>query len=229
MPIKKKRTHKGLIIAIALVAIIAIAAAAVVFNYQKPFPKTSLVGLQVGDSFTYSISGSCSAAVPSSYYPGFYQLNQTQYYKVAVTAIKGSFVTLETDWVFTNGTDISKQQTIDLSNGNTTDSQGFSFLFPANLKVSDTIYPNANTVPVNATFSQTYATVTRQTDYFHVSTTETYTQDPTQSTERYLYDQVWFDRQTGMLTSFSEIQEYNNPEIELQIIYTLTSTNVWTV
>ena len=229
MPIEKKGKHKSLIFAIALVALIAIATAAVVFNYPKLSPKKSLVGLQVGDTFAYSITGSCSDTVPASYYPGFYQLNDTQYYKVAVTAIKGVFVTLETDWVFINGTDISQQQTIDLSNGNSTSASGFSFLFPVNLKVSDPIYPNDNTVLVNATITQAYASTTRQTDYFHVSTTQAYTNDPTQSTERYLYDQIWFDRQTGMLTSFSEIQQYNNPQIELQIIYTLKSTNVWNV
>ncbi len=62
-----------------------------------------------------------------------------------------------------------------------------------------------------------------------VSTTEAYSQDPTQSTQRILYDAIYFDQQTGMLTNFNEIQEYNNPELELEVIYSLTSSNVWNV
>jgi hypothetical protein len=84
-------------------------------------------------------------------------------------------------------------------------------------------------VPVNATLTQTYASGTRESLYYWVSTTQTYTQDPTQNTERYLYDQIYFDRQTGMLTDFSEIQEYNNPQLELEVIYRLTNSTVWNV
>ena len=32
-----------------------------------------------------------------------------------------------------------------------------------------------------------------------------------------------------MLTAFSEIQEYNNPQLELEVIYSLTSSTVWNV
>ncbi len=228
---KKKGSHKKLIAAIALVAIIAIAAVAIVYATQRSSGKASLVGVHVGDTFTYSITGSCSDPVPSSYYPGFYQLNDTNYYKVAVTSIEGSSVTLSTDWVFKNGTDSPDSQTIDLSTGSMANPNGFFGLYPANLKTSESIYPHINgtTVPVNETLTWTYGSSTRQIDYYHVGTTQYYSQDPTQSTERYLYDQVYFDRSTGMLTSFSEIQEYNSPELELEVIYTLTNTNVWGV
>lgn len=70
---------------------------------------------------------------------------------------------------------------------------------------------------------------TREILYYWASTTQAYRQDPTQNTQRYLYDQIYFDRQTGMLTAFSEIQEYNNPQIELEVIYSLTSSTVWNV
>lgn len=230
MAIRKKRTSKNLIIAIVLVAILAVAAAAIAYAYEKSSsPPKSLVGVQVGDTFTYSITGSCSNPVPSIDYPGFYQLNQTDYYKVTITGIDGSTVTLKTDWVFNNGTDVQQQQTIDLSNGLMTNQQGFWGLYPANLKVSDPIYPYNSTVPVNATLTQGYASGNRALDYYGVSTTQYYSLDPTQSTQRTLYDEVYFDKQTGILTNFNEIQEYNNPELELEVIYALTSTNVWNV
>ena len=232
MPVKKKGINKKLIVAIILVAIIAIAAAAIVFTHQKSSSspsKSKLVGVQVGDTFTYSVTGSCSNPVPNTDYPGFYELNETQYYKVAVTGIEGPSVMLTTDWVFKNGTDIPQQQTIDLSNGALTDQYGFAFLYPTNLKVNNLIYPINNTVPVNETLPQPYASGNRESDYYHVSTTQYYANDPTQSTQRTLYDEVYFDQQTGMLTSFSEIQVYNNPQLELEVIYSLTSSNVWKV
>ncbi|MGA2387192.1 MAG: hypothetical protein ABSG33_11765 [Candidatus Bathyarchaeia archaeon] len=232
MQYKKKRgSTKKLVIAIALVAILAVAIAATVYVVaRKSSASGGIVGVKVGDTFTYSITGSSSGPVSNLDYPGFYQLNDTQYYNVTVTGIQGDSVTLKTDWVFVNGTDISQQQTIDLSNGVMSDENGFSFLYPSNLKVNDPIYPKMNyTVPVNATLTQSYDSGARDTVYYWASTTEAYQLDPTQSTERYLYDQVWFDRQTGMLTSFSEIQEYNNPALELEVIYTLTYSTVWNV
>jgi len=231
MPIKKKGTNKRLIVAIVLVAILAIAAAAIVYTSLKSSSsaKKSLVGVQVGDTFTYSITGSSSDPVPASDYPGFYQLNDTKYYMVTITGIEGSAVTLKTDWVFTNGTDIQQQQTIDLTNGLMTNQNGFWGLYPAHLKTYDLIYPVNNTVPINETLTLPYASGNRESAYYHVSTTQYYSLDPTQSTERILYDEVYIDQQTGILTVFHEIQEYNNPELELEVIYALTSSNVWNV
>lgn len=231
MAFKKKGVNKKVVFAVMLLAVIVIGAvAAVVYSNQKHTSTLAKVGVQVGDTFTYSITGSCSDVVPDVDYPGFYQLNDTQYYNVTVTGIQGDSVTLKTDWVFVNGTDIPQQQTIDLGNGSMTDSRGFSFLYPSNLKVNDPIYPQMSSkVPVNETLTQTYASGARESAYFHVSTTQVYTQDPTQTTKRYLYDQIYFDRQTGMLTSFSEIQEYTNPQLELEVIYSLRSSTVWNV
>ena len=158
MAIKQKGVNKKVIFAVLLLALIAIGAtAAAVYSYQKHPASLSLVGVQVGDRFTYSITGSCSDTVPNTDYPGFYQLNETQYYNVTITSIQGDSVSFQTDWVFVNGTDITGQQTIDLSNGVMTDESGFSFLYPSNLKVSDPIYPQMSTkVQVNATNTETY-------------------------------------------------------------------------
>jgi hypothetical protein len=228
MAIKRKTSKKNLYVAIVLIVILAVSVAAVVYA-TLPSAKKVTVGVHVGESFTYSITGSCSDPVPDSLYPGFYQLNDTQYYEVTITSIEGSSVSLKTDWVFINGTDIPQQQTIDLSNGVMADPYGFSFLYPANLKVKDMIYPINNTVPINATVTQTYASGARESAYYHVGTTQFFAQDPTQSTQRILYDEVYIDQQTGIMTNFSEIQEYNSPSLELQVIYSLTNSTVWDV
>ncbi|HMK94161.1 MAG TPA: hypothetical protein VK536_02050 [Candidatus Limnocylindrales bacterium] len=230
MAIRKKGKSKKLIVAIILVILIAVAAAAIAYTYKKPSSSSqSLAGVQVGNTFTYSITGSCSNPVPSIDYPGFYQLNQTQYYKVTITGVQGNTVTLKTDWVFNNETDVQQQQTIDLSNGMMTTQEGFWGLYPADLKVSNLIYPYNSTVAVNATITKSYTSGNRALDYYGISTTQAYALDPTQSTQRTLYDEVYFDKQTGMLTNFNEIQEYNNPQLEVEVIYALTNTNVWNV
>ncbi len=55
--------------------------------------------------------------VPDTINPDFGIYNATQYYKVTVTAINGTKVTLDTDWVFRNGTNFDSPQTIDLASG----------------------------------------------------------------------------------------------------------------
>jgi hypothetical protein len=230
MAFKKKRPHKKLIVAIILVAVLVVAVGALAYASQKPFSPAQLVGVRVGDTFIYSVTGSSSDPVPDVDYPGFYDLNNTQYYKVVVTAIQGSAVTLQTDWVFINGTDIPQQQTIDLSNGLTTDQTGFWGLYPANLKPSDQIYPHMNeTVPINGTQTQPYASGARVSNWFTQETTQYLGTDPTQSTMRYLYDQVFFDQKTGIMTNFQDIETFNNPELQLEVIWYLTNSTEWNV
>jgi len=227
MAFKKKRSHKKLIVAIIFVAVLAVAAGALAYASQKP---AQLVGVHVGDTFIYSVTGSSSDTVPNVDYPGFYDLNNTQYYKVVVTGIQGSAVTLQTDWVFINGTDIPQQQTIDLSNGLMTDQTAFWGLYPANLKPNDQIYPHMNeTVPINGTQTQPYTSGARVSNWFTQETTQYLGTDPTQSTMRYLYDEIFFDQKTGIMTNLQDIETFNNPELQLEVIWSLTNSTEWNV
>ena len=45
----------------------------------------------------------------------------TDYYKVTITDVNGTTVSMDTLWRFINGTEITVPQTIDLSNGHKTD------------------------------------------------------------------------------------------------------------
>jgi len=228
MAFKKKRSHKKLIVAVVLVAMLVVAVGALAYESQKPSSSGQSAGVRVGDTFIYSISGSSSDVVPSVDYPGFYDLNNTQYFKVAVTAVQGAVVTLQTDWVFVNGTDIPQQQTIDLLNGIYTGS--FWGLYPANLKPNDQIYPYMNqTVAINGTQTQNYADGTRVSNWFTQETTQFLGTDPTQSTMRYLYDQVFFDQKTGVLTNLQDIETFNNPQLQLEVIWNLKNSTEWNV
>ena len=56
MAIKRKVSHKKLYIAILLLVILIVASAAAIYATQ-PGPKKAVVGVQVGDSFSYNIKG----------------------------------------------------------------------------------------------------------------------------------------------------------------------------
>lgn len=229
---KKKGVNKKVIVAIVLLAVIVIGVvSAVVFSTQnKSTPVLAKVGVQVGDYFTYSLQGYSDGAVPSTVSTDFGIYNATDYYKVTVTGINGTVVTLDTDWVLNNGTSIDTSQTIDLASGITSAEGGFYALYPADLNVNQTIYPHVyQNVWVNTTAPQEYASGTREIDSYTATGLLYYTQDPTYSTQCSTYDQVSFDRATGMLTTLMDIRDYNNPELSTEILWTLTSTNAWDI
>ncbi|HKM59357.1 MAG TPA: hypothetical protein VJY36_00640 [Candidatus Bathyarchaeia archaeon] len=230
MAIKKKGVNKKIILAVVLLAVIVVGviAAVVLSNPKQSTATTTKVGVQVGDTFTYALSGSSSGPVPDTISSDFGIYNATQYYKVTVTAINGTRVTLDTDWVLRNGTKFESPQTIDLASGILSDQSGFYPLYPADMNANQTIYPHLyQGVHINGTITTTYSGGTRETNYYTATSLIYYTQDPTGSTQGSTYDQVYFDKQTGMATSIVAITDYNNPVISTEIIWTLTSTNAW--
>ena len=96
--------------------------------------------LKPGDSFTYSITGFSTSQSPVV--PGFSQYNQTDYYKITITAVSGSLVSYNTFLRYTNVTEKTGTNTIDLSNGQETSAMGFWFVYPPNLKIGDLLIPN---------------------------------------------------------------------------------------
>jgi hypothetical protein len=231
-PPRRKKSKTKIYLAIALVAILVASSAAIVyFTTASNGPKAVTVGVHVGDTFTYSIKssatlGSLDAVIPSD----FYTYNQTDYFKVTVTGIDSTNVSLSTQWHFLNGTDDNRVQTIDLSNGAKSDPYGFWSLYAANLKIKDYIRPNGGDfIIVNDTQPTTYANSVRSTDFFEIGNEFKDYNDPTGNTLRYEYNAVRWDKETGMLTSLNNIQQYNNPQMVLSITWTLMDTSVWTV
>jgi hypothetical protein len=231
-PPRRKKSKTKIYLAIALVAILVVASAAIVYyTLASGGSNPVTVGVHVGDTFTYSIKGSAAlnsldAVIPAD----FYQYNQTDYYKVTVADVNGYSVTLNSEWHFLNGTVYNDNQNIDLSNGNKTNAFGFWALYSANLNVKDYLRPNgADFQIVNKTDTTTYANSARSTNFFEVGNEFWDVNDPTHNTLRYDYTGVYFDKQTGMLTILNNIQSYNNPQMTLAIIWTLIDSSVWTV
>lgn len=231
----KKAISKKVYIAIILVAILVIATATIVYMvaFNSGASKVS-VGVHAGDIFTYKLTGTAvlfsSDANPNSEYSDFASLNNTDYFKIAITGINGSIVSFDTVWRFSNGTEVSNSQTIDLSNGANSDQNGFWAIYASNLNKNDLLRPTGfDHLNVTDTDTYTYANSSRVRNHFSIQNQFFDPSDPTQSTFRYDLVSLYFDKQTGMLVSLTNIQQYNNPQMNLIITWNLANSTVWTV
>ncbi len=226
----KKTSSKKLYFAVILIVILAVSAAAAIYLTQ--FSKTAIkVGVHVGDTFIYKLSGVSNLTSPDAVAPdGFSIFNDTRDYTVTVTGISGTKITLNTVWALLNGTQFTNPQTIDISNGNRTDPNGFWALYPSNLNKNDLISPKGfDKQIVNDTQPQSYADSTRLRNFWRIAEAFKDTRDPTGNTMRVEYDYVYFDRQTGMLAQLVNKQFYNNPAYDLTVTWQLVSSNDWNV
>jgi hypothetical protein len=231
MAFKKKGSNKKVYIAITLLVVLIVASAAVILATQTPAVKTVALGVNIGDTFTYHLLGTSNltslAAVDT---PGFSVYNNTDNYKITITNVQGTLVSLDTLWSFKNASLITGSQTIDLSNGNKTEANGFWAIYASNLNVGDQLRPNGfDGVKVNASSTITYANSARERNFMAIGAESYLATDPTHSTLRYDTTLVYFDKQTGMLDTLIWITDYNNPEMREVITWTLVDSSVWAV
>jgi hypothetical protein len=107
-----------------------------------PLLRRRVAGVNAGDSFTYSLKGTSTiTGLNAVDIPAFSQFNKTDYYKITIIDVNGTLVSFDTTWRFIDGTEITGKQTIDLSNGQKTDSNGFWAIYAANLNVGDLLRP----------------------------------------------------------------------------------------
>ena len=227
---RKKGVNKRVVVAIVLVVLIAVAAASIILlaKPNNPSAPTVKVGVRVGDYFTYSLRGTATGPVPDTISSDFTIYNDTSYFKVTVTGINGTKITLDTEWALKNGTTIPGPQTIDLASGILGNNNGFYALYPADMSANQTIYPHLyRNVWINGTEPTQYNSGPREANYYSTSEQIYYTQDPTHSTYGSVYTQINFDKATGMLTDLFSETAYNNPQLETTITWSLSDTNAW--
>jgi len=226
---KQRGISNKVYFAIILLVVIIAASVAIIYATQIP-DKPITAGLNVGDTFTYNLKGTSSLGLGATLPSYFNQYNDTDYYKVTITHVNASEVSMNTEWKFLNGTQINGQQVIDLSTGSKSDPDGFWALYAGNLKVNDLLRPKGfDGVKVNMTDTQTYATSMRTRDYISMENEFYDITDPTHNTLRYDFTSVYFDQQTGILETLTNYQEYNNPQMVLVITWRLVSSSVWEV
>jgi hypothetical protein len=231
MAFKRKSSSKKIYLAVILLIILIAAAAAVVYVVANPPPKVVTVGVNIGDTFTYNItSTSTLIGLDAVEPPGFFQYNQTDYYKITITGITGTNVSMDTLWRFKNGTEVTGTQLLDIANGKKVDDNGFWALYPANLNVGDLLRPKGfDGLTVNRTDTRVFADSTRWENFWFIDNQFYNVNDPTQSTQRYDYTGVTFDKTTGMLETLTNYQEYNNPAMKETITWNLFNSSLWLV
>ncbi len=227
----RKKISNKVYAAIALMIII-LGAAIAVFAYQNFFstPKKEYSpGINVGDTFTYSIKGYSELLDENSSTPEkFYDFNKTDYYRVTITAVSDPIVNFTTSWRFSNGTQISGAHYINVETGD--NDEEFWAIYAANLTVGSLVRPTGiDGAIVNSTDIESFASGDREYNLMQLQSQFTNLDDPTYSTMYMDYIYVHFDTKTGMLIELSEIKIYNDPSLILRLVWKLVDTNVWTV
>ncbi|MGD0645116.1 MAG: hypothetical protein ABSA75_09445 [Candidatus Bathyarchaeia archaeon] len=228
----KKKNNKKIYIVTILLAILIVAAAALIYLVEtaNSQPTTATVGVNVGDTFTYKLTGDSILFSPDATTPAYLsEYNNTDYYQVAITGINGTLITFNTVWKFTNGTTIQNTDWINLTSGS--NNGDFWAIYPSNLNVNNRLYPKETetSLTVNKTETFAYTNATRERNYWTIVNQFTNVNDPTGNTVQINYEFIYFDKQTGMLTSLTNYQEYNNPQYNIAITWQLTNSTVWVV
>ncbi len=226
---KKKNRSSKILIAILLVAIIAIASTAIAYVVIQTSSNQTARGLHVGDVFTYNITADSILFTSDAVTPAYLsQYNDTDYYQVSITSVSGSSIGFDTLWKFTNGTALNNPESINLETG--TNTGDFWAMYLPNLKVNAPLTPKGdNGLIVNSTSTQTYSDSIRTTNNWSTENVLVDSSDPTGSTQQDNFIGVSFDKQTGMLTSLTNVQQYNNPGYNILILWQLTNSTVWKV
>jgi hypothetical protein len=220
-----------LYIAIVLLTVLIVASSAIIYAMSTASVKPVKVGVNVGDTFTYILQGVSNLGIDATEPSWFMQYNNTDYYRVTITDVNVTSVTMDTTWKMLNGTETRLVQTIDLATGMKTDQlAGFWALYASNLNKGDLLRPRGfDGLIVNSTDTKTYADSTRQRNIWSLQNDFFDTTDPTFSTYRNEFTTVFFDKETGMLDTLTNVQQYNNPSMALIITWQLVSSSVWTV
>jgi hypothetical protein len=226
----KKRSR--LILVLIVSAIIIILAFIAFTQLGSQAAQDAVPGVNVGDTFTYDIRGYYSSNDPNATIPeNFPQINMTEWFKIVVTEVSGSEVTINTTWRFSNETELNGINTIDVETGINNPIDGFWAIYASNLRANDRTRPNGpDQSTINATSPKEYSSgVTRETNTLQLVQNYYDADDPTYGTTLTEYMQADFDKQTGMLVQLSDISDYTNPGMRLALLWTLMDTNVWAV
>jgi len=225
---KKKRSW---LLIVAAVALILVAVLALVIFLGSTSNQAIVPGVKVGDEFIYDIKTAWSSNDSNATLDDYYvQLNMTEWYKIAVTEINGSKVTISTLWRFTNGTEVDAISTLRVDSGIAYPTNAFWGIYAANLKVNERIRPfGATHAVVNETITKEYTSGTREINV--ISLTEQYydADDPFGNTTWTDFMNVKFDKKTGMLVEFHNISMFTNPSQTYTLSWILLETNVWDV
>lgn len=185
-----------------------------------------LPGVSTGHEFTYSQRSLWIAddtTVPM--FNGLADINMTDYYKVTVTKVSGSNVSMQTKWQFKNGTSVETNGSVDTE---TTNYQGgFWSIIGKDLNANDRVHPNfeKDKSTINETLLWSYQGYQREANHLVL---DFYYEENNTSNSTYMeHVDSYFDKQTGALIQLEDTHTYHNPDITLIVTWQLISTNAW--
>jgi hypothetical protein len=180
----------------------------------------------VGNEFVYSLKSSWMSNDPNAAMPnGLADINLTDYYKVAVTAVSGANVSTHTKWHYKNGTDVETDGSV---NTETTAYQGgFWTIIASNLNEKDRVHPNLqeDQSTINETVMWDYGGYKRDTNHLDLEFLNEASDIPG-STYRERVN-TYFDKQTGALVQLEDTHIYHTPDLTFAVTWTLISQNAW--
>jgi hypothetical protein len=225
---KKKKSR--LLIVAAVTLILAVVLALIIF-LGSTSSQAIVPGVKVGDEFIYDIKTAWSSNDSNATLDNYYvELNMTEWYKIAVTDVNGSKVTINTIWRFTNATEVDATSTLRVDTGIAYPTNAFWGIYAANLNVNERIRPLGVThAIVNETIPRDYTSGTREINVIQLDEQYYDADDPFGNTTWTDFMNVKFDKQTGMLVEFHNISMFTNPSQTYTLSWILLETNVWDV
>jgi hypothetical protein len=187
-------------------------------------------GVSPGDYLVYSITTTWSTTNESLAIPQELLVdNSTLHYNVTVEAVQGTNVTIENNWVFTNGTDVNAPSLSNVDSGilysYIPDRPAFQGIYDANLPVNSYQYPSGNDsgAVISLTITRNYASGKRDTNVvtYNYPVSDYNNNSGTESTTFYI------DKTTGVLVERQDHIQF--PTYTASITWTLKNTNLWTV
>lgn len=193
---------------------------------ESVLAQTVPVGVSKGNTFTYDIKGLWNSSNSSlSVGHNMLQLNETEYFKVTITDVNDSDVSMHTVWAFKNGTDFEIDSKINVATG--IYNYYFWAVFPSNLNVGDRIHPyGPDQIKVNGSSTSYYNNTGRETNRFLVTGEFASTDNSSRTYTDFMT--VHFDKQTGMLVELYDSKTYTNPAYSETTIWKITDTNAFT-
>jgi hypothetical protein len=185
-------------------------------------------GVNPGDQFTYSVTGSYSSDAPLANVPEeVINAAASAYFKITIANVSNPNVGYTWLWHFTNGTDQTGDgiTNIEIPSENI---GPFPLIVSANLTTDESIHPHFGPRSTfNETVMWTYTNYTRETNRLETQFVEQNNQ--TEVTKyRAVNRDTYFDKRTGMLVQLNDNTDYQNPTFTTTIAWKLIGQNVWT-
>lgn len=188
----------------------------------QAFAQVAKVGVSPGNVFKYKVTYLWSSTDPTATPPASWvEANSTDYYQATINEVTGTTVTLKTVQRFLNGTELKKDELIDVGNS----LGGCLLLYAANLVGGSYLYPAATYLPwkVNATVSRPYGSGYRDTNWIEARMTDV-------KEYAYRYTSLYFDKATGVLVdAYFEDVPVDTPDQKFGRTIKITESSLWTV